>query len=348
MPAAFLMVGMDLLPGLPAGPLMRRVAEWVAFGALPVPMAAFICTRALSMTRHPPMFLPKIDGYYAQLTRAIDRRLEQEGVATWEDTLALAHRFWSGTGWRDLNVWQSYTFYQFETKDIYKTERELEEEENEKQRRHHRAERKRLQQAAASAQGELRRLRPLRGKVDGLRAETERLRNREAELTQARDRAVARARALEAANAQLERECKEVQHRLAAVAPSASAKPEPEVPAEGPAIEEHELPANLLAGRTVFFFTGELRRSSAEAAAESLRVLGAGEIRTFCLRQGSDGPDNYPPHALVIIDFRFAGHSQSGVIQDRAARSGAQLLNVRSGKGSLARTVATALLNQRF
>jgi hypothetical protein len=49
-----------------------------------------------------------------------------------------------------------------------------------------------------------------------------------------------------------------------------------------------------LAGRTVFFFTGELRKSSAEATAESLRALGADEIRTFCLRQGSHGPEAYP------------------------------------------------------
>jgi hypothetical protein len=155
MPAAFLMVGMDLLPGLPAGPLLRRVAEWVGSGALRVPMAAFICTRALSMDRHPPMFVPKIDGYYAQLTRAIDHRLEEQRVETWEDALVLAYRFWSASGWRDLNAWQACAFYQFETRDIYKTERELEDEENQKERRQHRAERKRLQQAAGQAQDEL-------------------------------------------------------------------------------------------------------------------------------------------------------------------------------------------------
>src|SRR6185295_19780440 len=100
-----------------------------------------------------------------------------------------------------------------------------------------------------------------------------------------------------------------------------------------------EPPVTPLAGRAVFFFTGELRRSSAVATAQSLRALGADEIRTFCLRQGSDGPDVYPSEALVIVDIRFVGHSQSGVIEDRAARSGARFLAVRSGKGSLARTV---------
>ena len=141
----------------------------------------------------------------------------------------------------------------------------------------------------------------------------------------------------------LEGECRDARHRVAALAPPPAPEPRPELPAVAPAAEEHELPATLLAGRTVFFFTGELRKSSAETMAESLRALGADEIRTFCLRQGSGGPDAYPPDALVVVDFRFVGHSQSGLIQDRARRSGAQFLAVRSGKGSLARTVASAL-----
>ncbi len=343
----FLLVGMNVAPELPTGPLIRLVAEWVASGALPVPMATFITARALPMTKHRPMFLPRIDSYYAQVTRAIDRHLEEQCVATWEDALALAHRFWSGSGWRDLGAWQAHTFYLFETKDMYKTERELEQEEHDKQRRRHRAERKHLLEATAQAQEELRRLRPLRPKVDGLRAETERLRNREAELAQARDRAVARAKTLEAANVKLERERQAASRRIAALTPALDPEPERGLPANTPAPEEQKLPDTLLAGRTVFFFTGELRKSSAEAMAESLRALGADEIRTFCLRQGSHGPDAYPPDALVIVDFRFAGHSQSGQIEDRAARSGAQYLTVRSGKGSLARTVAGALLSER-
>jgi hypothetical protein len=342
------MVGMGAAAAeLPVGPSLRLVAEWVASGAVPMAMAAFIAARAVQMTRHRPMFIPKIDGYYAQLTRAIDRRLEEQGVATWEDALALAHGFWSGTGWRELGVWQAHTFYLVETKDIYKSEREQEQEEQETQRRRHRLERKRLQDAATQSQEELRHLRPLRAKVDVLRAESDRFRNREAELIQARDRAVARAKALEAVNAKLEGEYRKASRRLAALSVPPAPLPEPELQPDAPIFEQPELPATLLAGRTVFFFTGELRKSSAEATAAALRTLGPDDIRTFCLRQGSDGPDAYPSDSLIIVDFRFVSHSQSGLIADRAHRSGAQYLRVRSGRGHLARTVASALLSDR-
>ena len=289
------------------------------------------------------MFFPRFDGSHSTITRAVDRHLQDTGVSTWEDALALAHRFWSGAGWRDLGIWQARTLHLVETDESIKTESDREREEMETQRRRHRAERKRLQQAAGQAQEELRHLRPLRSKVEGLRAEVERLRNREAELVQSRDRALARAKALESANSDLERDCRESRVLLARLMPPPEPKPEPEILAGTSLVEEPEPQGTPLAGRAVFFFTGELRRSSAEATAQSLRALGAEEIRTFCLRQGSDGPDIYPPEALVVVDIRFVGHSQSGRIEDRAARSGAQFLAVRSGKGSLARTVAHEL-----
>ena len=77
--------------------------------------------------------------------------------------------------------------------------------------------------------------------------------------------------------------------------------------------------------------------------ADSLRELGPREIRTFCLRKGTEGPSTFPENALVIVDIRLLGHSQSGMIADRAERSGVQYLALRSGKGGLARMVAAAL-----
>ncbi len=108
--------------------------------------------------------------------------------------------------------------------------------------------------------------------------------------------------------------------------------------------EDTSLPATLHAGREVFFFTGEERRSSAEATARSLHELGAREIRTYCFRKGrGEGPDPFPPGSLVVVDIRWLGHSQSGPILDRAERNGVDHLAVRSGKGNLARAVAAGL-----
>ena len=140
-PAPFLLLGMDLPPDLPVGPLQRLASDWVASQALPVPLAVFICARALRMTKHRPMFIPKIDGYYAQLTRAIDHRLGDEGVTTWEDAITLTHRYWVEAAGADLAVWQSYAFHKFETADIHKTEHELAAEAHDRQRQLHRAER---------------------------------------------------------------------------------------------------------------------------------------------------------------------------------------------------------------
>jgi hypothetical protein len=81
-PPAALQVGMNVDPTLPMGPVLRLVSHWVASDAVPVPMAALLMTRALHMGAHPPAYLPRMDGYYAPLVRAIDRRLFEQGVAT--------------------------------------------------------------------------------------------------------------------------------------------------------------------------------------------------------------------------------------------------------------------------
>jgi hypothetical protein len=111
-------------------------------------------------------------------------------------------------------------------------------------------------------------------------------------------------------------------------------------------VVEPPLPATFLAGREVYFFTGDVRRSSAEETARSLRELGASGIRTHCLQSrkgGIDGPDSFPAGSLVVVDIRWLGHSQSRPILDRAERNWVEHLVVRSGKGGLARVVAAAL-----
>jgi hypothetical protein len=82
---------------------------------------------------------------------------------------------------------------------------------------------------------------PLRPKVDGLRAETERLRNRKTELIQAGDRALGRAQALEAANQQLQRECREARHRLAVLTAASGSRAQTRASRGGACGDQHLL-----------------------------------------------------------------------------------------------------------
>lgn len=342
-----LLAGLDLPAGLTGDPLILGVARWIASGSHPVPLAALVASQALFMARDPGRYLPRAQVRYAPVTRAIGELVEAEGATTWEHAVSLAHRYWSAGGWLELGLWQMRSMYRFGGDEEFVIPEERAAAARESELRQHRAERKRLQTSASEAQAELRALRPLRGKVTGLREEAERLRLREAALIQARDRAQARAEALEIANRKLEQSLKEATRRLAALspAPTPAAAPSEDGPRASEVVhaDEVDLPADLLAGREVFYFTGQVRRTSAVTAADSLRVLGARDVRAFCVHKGSLGPETFPADAMVIMDIRFVSHTHSREIAERARRSGAQYLAVRSGKGSLARKVAAAL-----
>jgi hypothetical protein len=350
---AAILTGILVLPGLglpadlPGDPLIRGVASWVASGAAATPMAALIATHVLYTLKTPGDLLPRATSRFAPVARAIDRRLAAEGVTTWEEALLLSHRFWSGGGWIEVAIWQGLALGspRFETESLARVKEEKAE--RAAQVKQFQDEQHRLEMALLEAEAELRALRPLREKLAALREDAERLRVREAELVHARDRALARAEALERANDELTREHEDATRRLAELDPPDSTAEVETTVGAAPVLEAEPLPADLLAGRTVFFFTGVLRKSSADAAGESLGALGPADVRVFCLGKGSDGPDSYPPGSLVIVDIRFVGHSQSGMIAARAERSRAEYLAVRSGKGSLARTVAVSLRGPR-
>lgn len=352
-PARFLVAGAGILGGLEGEPLRRQTAGWILEGPHSPACSALVVAHALAMEANLNGWLPRAEARYAVVTRAIDRRMQEEGAKTWEDAIRIAHRHWANGGWRDLQIWQKATEIVV-TREYIEQPAKRREAEEERRLNRERAERARLQAAFSELESEVHALRPLKDKVETLRAEAERLRLRDAELVHARDRALAHVEALEAASAGLERERKEfererkeLERRVAELSRPGALSGESVLAAPRPAlVVEPPLPATLLVGREVFFFTGEVRRSSAEATARALRELGAADIRTYCLQSrkgGVDGPDSFPPGSLVVVDIRFLGHSQSGPILDRAARNGAEHLVVRSGKGSLARVVAAAL-----
>jgi hypothetical protein len=335
-PPGYLLVGLAIDPVLTGEPLRREIATWIAGGNQSVPLAAFMIAQILNMTKDPMGWIPRASASHAVVTRAIDQRMFDAGIGTWEQALAMAEAHWLDRGWLDLQLWQMTTKQEVEQ---YLSEpKQRAEAKHDADLSKEKAQRARLQASASALESEVSALRPLKDKVEGLRADAERLRLREAELVQARDRALARVQVLE-------EELEEVRRDVGTEPRLSKESADPPQPLRKVVYaDELPLPRTLLAGRQVFFFTGEVRKSSAEAAAESLRELGAEDIRAFCLHKGSDGPDSFPASALVVVDIRFVGHSQSGSIANRAERSKAQYLAVRSGKGSLARTVAAALL----
>jgi hypothetical protein len=260
------------------------------------------------------------------------------------DALNLAHRFWSAEGWVSLGLWQQQALDRMVEWDEGTAAGSRAPDEHARQVRQHREERKRLQAASAVMEEELRELRPLRDELGRLRETVSRHRTREAELVQARDRALARAEALERTVRELETANRELRYRLAPFLPP-PAPPSGDTRAReaAPAADE-VLPATLLLGRKVFLFTGQMRGDVANEMGESLGVLGAKGVRTYCVHKGSLGPETFPAGALVVLDLRFVGHKHSIPIEDRARKSGAEYLPVKSGKGGLARAVAAALV----
>jgi hypothetical protein len=345
-PPACHLAGAGILVGLQGEPLRRQTARWILDGPQSPACSALIAAHTLGMEDDVIGWIPRAESRYAMVTRAIDRRMQQAGAATWEEAIALAHRHWANGGWRDLQVWQ-VTAEIVMTREYIERPAQRREAEAESRLAHERAERARLQATLAELEHEVQALRPLKDKVDGLRVEAERLRLRDAELVHARDRALAHVESLEAAVARLECQRAELERRIAELSRPAVSHDCRPLPAARPRlVVEPPLPATLLAGREVYFFTGDVRRSSAEETARSLRELGASGIRTYCVQSrkgGIDGPDSFPAGSLVVVDIRWLGHSQSRPILDRAERNGVEHLVVRSGKGGLARVVAAAL-----
>lgn len=342
-PPPVLLGGLGLPPDLRGDPLIRGVAGWVSSSGLPVPLTAVVAAHVLlPAVEGARDYMPRAHSRFAPATRAIDHRMAGAGAASWVDALKLVGRFWNAAGWVSVGVWQQQALDRMiEGEGTAVGEREADE--HARQVRQHRGERKRLQAANAAMEEELRELRPLRDALAQLRETVSRHRTREAELVQARDRAQARAAAVEGTVRELETANRALRYKLASFLPPPAPPPgDSEAPAAAPAGDEL-LPATLLVDRKVFLFTGHVRGDVATKMGESLGVLGAKRVRTICVHKDNLGPETFPAGALVVLDLRFVGHKHSIPIEDRARKSGAEYLPVKSGKGGLARAVTAAL-----
>jgi len=103
-PPGFLLAGAGIDAGLGGEPLRRETAKWIAEGPQSPAYSALVITQTLSMAEDPMSWLPRANARYAAVTRAIDRRMHDAGIATWEEALKLAHAHWVNGGWLDLQL----------------------------------------------------------------------------------------------------------------------------------------------------------------------------------------------------------------------------------------------------
>lgn len=337
-------LGID--PQLSGPGLVRRLAEVIPTVPVPVAEIALRVEQLLwplvqSGTRVD--FLPRAHTRFAAVTRAIDARCREAGLATWEDALRHAHAHWSATGWRDL-LFRDAGPVQLYMDDVdaqlAETAKPAKADDGGHSTRLHLEERLRDTERSRDA------LAREAKELAGLRDEVGRLRTQEGKLKEARDRAQARVKELEARVADLERLSRGQKHELDALRPPEPSRP-PQ-PAELPAPPQPQeppeppLPPDLLTGRRVFLFTGQLRAAVAAAMGRELERIGAEDPQVHCVHKGTLGPETFPEDAVVVMDLRFLGHKHSERIEARARRSGANYLPVKSGKGGLARAVAEA------
>lgn len=334
-------LGID--PQLSGPGLVRRLAEVIPTVPVPVAELAIRVEQLLwplveSGTRVD--FLPRAHTKFAAVTRAIDARCREAGLATWEDALRHAHAHWGTSGWRDL-LFRDAGPVQLYMDDVdaqlAETAKPAKADDAGHSTRLHLEERLRDTERSRDA------LAREAKELAGLRDEVGRLRTQEGKLKEARDRAQARVKELEARVAELERMSREQQHELDTLRPP-DAEPPSRPVAEPPPVEPPEvpLPADLLSGRRVFLFTGQLRGAVAAEMGRELERIGAEEPQVHIVHKGSLGPETFPEDAVVVMDLRFLGHKHSERIEARARRSGASYMPVKSGKGGLARAVAEA------
>jgi hypothetical protein len=175
----------------------------------------------------------------------------------------------------------------------------------------------------------------LREEIDHLKSAAAHAAREASELRQARDRAVARARAIE-------EEMEALRRRLPPSPPvpeSEPATPEPP-PVTLPVAAPEERLDEFFRDRLVYVYTGQQRTHARRDMQRTLERHGAICEVYDGNRPGELGPDRYPADAIVVIDTRFLSHSASERIADRARASGAWFYMGPTGQGGLARKVA--------
>lgn len=341
---------LDMPADLRGQALVRKLADALKATPLDPALAAFAAAVLLDLDAHlgKRFLFPKPDAIYNPAMNAIDARLRDAGVTTLEGGLAVARRWWGWSGWLALHMAERPAIRDLEAAlvppepgaakaapSVEELQRELAS----------------LRPRAESADRLTRELSALQSRAAGVeRAERElaEARQREAKAVAARDRAQTRIENLEAELEGVRRELALARARVGDVerlaeelAAVKAAADESETEATPP--DAAPLPAELLQGREVFLFTGQLRGAVMAAMGRELGRIGAADPRVLNPHKGTWGPERFPAGAVVVMDLRFVGHNQSEILEERARLSGAVYVPVKSGVGGLARAVAETL-----
>jgi hypothetical protein len=341
LPVTAVLAGVD--PGLSGRGLIQAVATRVGDRDTdPVQLAPLVAVLLDNAADDRRDFVPTADDYFLPVARAFDRRCFAAGMRSWADALRRAERTWTPEAWSRLvsaalagsvghSVMRATALFAETVAQASEAERPATPRANPSRRDRER------QHALERERDEARRL------AETAQQDAATARQREAELIAARDRAQARVRELSADLEQVRQardraEKEVVAHR--ATVNRLMGRPEPAVPAPVP---EPVPPADLLRGRTVFFFTGQARAAAREAQASAIRSLGPENLRLYDMRSGRPGPEVFPPGAVVVVDTTFVQHKHTDELETRIRRSDVTYILLKAGQGGLAARLAMAL-----
>jgi hypothetical protein len=106
------------------------------------------------------------------------------------------------------------------------------------------------------------------------------------------------------------------------------------------------LPSDVLKDRRVMVFTGLESGDARDGLAERFYAFGAARVDCYWTDK-ERGPDLFPSDAIIAIDLRFMGHSDSHTIEQRARSAGAWYYRGRHGTSTMAQATAAAFLVHR-
>jgi hypothetical protein len=303
--------------------------KWLTRTDASVALAALVTSATLDLAVPPDRRrAPAADKLY----QAFDRLLKTRGISTWPDVVRGVDE-----GWQAAPVAWTLLFAAEDSVNAFDSALRTAEEHEAAAK----AEAEQSAKAAVKAADDAAQARAMQTTEAALRVADARIRELEDALAHARrDAAEARLKASRTQTA-LERlttpdEPDEPTSAAPAVVPPPPPPPEPE--------PEDPFP---LRGERVYLFTNQEREGVRAEQAAALEALGAQVTVYFNKSLRTRAPDAFPPEVIVVSDVAFAPHAKTDEIKKRAKKSGVRFYEGKLGTGSIGRTVAEFVKQQR-